>query len=161
MQVVVSGALDYSKPEVQKDMEDLLSRLENTTYIDPLYTESWLRSFLDYVERWKDYPDYYELEIGDEQSFIKALKNVSIRMVLVLVLTTLNNPGGTISKIVCLLSDVSIKEIKVFRALETLSLYHIYLPLAEFMPAIQDNNNNNNNNICTDKQSQIYPRHRI
>ena len=76
-QVVVSGALDYSKPEVQADMENLLSRLENTTYIDPLYTESWLRSFLDYVERWKDYPDYYELEIGDEQSSIKALKNVS------------------------------------------------------------------------------------
>ena len=76
-QVVVSGALDYSKPEVQADMENLLSKLENTTYIDPLYTESWLRSFLDYVERWKDYPDYYELEIGDEQSFIKALKNVS------------------------------------------------------------------------------------
>jgi len=74
--VVVSGALDYSKPEVQADMENLLSKLENTTYIDPLYTESWLRSFLDYVERWKDYPDYYELEIGDEQSFIKALKNV-------------------------------------------------------------------------------------
>ena len=74
---MVSGALDYSKPDVQKDMEDLLSRLENTTYVDPLYTESWLRSFLDYVERWKDYPDYYELEIGDEQSFIKALKNVS------------------------------------------------------------------------------------
>ena len=75
--MVVSGALDYSKPDVQKDMEDLLSRLENTTYVDPLYTESWLRSFLDYVERWKDYPDYYELEIGNEQSFIKALKNVS------------------------------------------------------------------------------------
>ena len=58
-QVVVSGALDYSKPEVQADMEALLSRLENTTYIDPLYTESWLRSFLDYVERWKDYPEAF------------------------------------------------------------------------------------------------------
>ena len=76
IQVVVSGALDYSNPEVQKDMEELLSKLENTTYIDPLYTESWLRSFLDYVERWKDYPDYYELKVDNEQSFIKTLKEV-------------------------------------------------------------------------------------
>ena len=78
LQVVVSGALDYSRPEVQRDMEELLGRLENTTYIDPLYTESWLRSFLDYVQRWKDYPDYYELNVDDEQSFIKTLKDVSI-----------------------------------------------------------------------------------
>lgn len=74
--VVVSGALDYSQIEVQQDMEDLLSKLENTTFIDPLYTESWLRSFLDYVERWKDYPDYYELKVDDEQNFIKTLKDV-------------------------------------------------------------------------------------
>ena len=98
--MVVSGALDYSKPDVQKDMEDLLSRLENTTYVDPLYTESWLRSFLDYVERWKDYPDYYELEIGDEQSFIKALKNVSgTDNTPPLSPSIVNNPTGTISKV--------------------------------------------------------------
>jgi hypothetical protein len=44
LQVVVSGALDYSNPEVQQDLLDLLARLENTTYIDPVYTESWLRN---------------------------------------------------------------------------------------------------------------------
>jgi hypothetical protein len=41
--VVVSGRLDYSSKEVQDELMDLLARLENTTYIDPLYTESWLR----------------------------------------------------------------------------------------------------------------------
>ncbi len=44
---MVSGALDYSNPEVQQDLLDLLARLENTTYIDPVYTESWLRN--DYL----------------------------------------------------------------------------------------------------------------
>jgi len=48
-QVVISGALNYSDVQVQNDLEDLLSSLENTTYIDPIYTESWLRDFTDYV----------------------------------------------------------------------------------------------------------------
>ena len=42
--VVVSGVVDYSDKKVQKEMEELLRALENTTFIDPLYTESWLRS---------------------------------------------------------------------------------------------------------------------
>ena len=40
---MISGRLDYSSAEVQADLLDLLARLENTTYIDPVYTESWLR----------------------------------------------------------------------------------------------------------------------
>ena len=75
--MVISGALDYSSKEVQAGLEELLVQLENTTYIDPIYTESWLRSFLDYVERWRDYPDYDQLKTGDEQSFIRTLKDVS------------------------------------------------------------------------------------
>jgi hypothetical protein len=43
VQVVVSGELDYSSPVVQEELMELLARLENTTYIDPVYTESWLR----------------------------------------------------------------------------------------------------------------------
>jgi hypothetical protein len=62
---------------VQAGLEDLLLQLENTTYIDPIYTESWLRSFLDYVERWRDYPDYDQLKTNNEQNFIRTLKDVS------------------------------------------------------------------------------------
>ena len=75
--MVISGQLDYSSPEVQAGLEDLLMQLENTTYIDPIYTESWLRSFLDYVERWRDYPDYDQLKTDTEQNFIRTLKDVS------------------------------------------------------------------------------------
>jgi len=76
--VVVSGALDYSSKEVQRDMEELVGRLENTTFIDPVYTESWLRSFMDYVSKWADYEAYDKLKVEDEQSFITALKDVYI-----------------------------------------------------------------------------------
>jgi hypothetical protein len=71
--VVISGFHDYSLPEVQEGMERLLSQLENTTFIDPLYTESWLRDFLDYVRRNKDYSP---IDISDEQKFIKNLNSV-------------------------------------------------------------------------------------
>lgn len=74
----MSGKQDYSDPKVQKDMEELMRKLENTTYIDPVYTESWLRDFLQYVEKWADYKEYEGLKVGDEQSFIKALKDVSM-----------------------------------------------------------------------------------
>ena len=77
LQVVVSGQLDYSDPEVQRDMEALVQALENTTYIDPAYTESWLRSFMDYVTRWSDYPGGPELKVDSEQNFIRTLKDVS------------------------------------------------------------------------------------
>lgn len=74
--VIVSGSLDYSSPQVQADMEELLGALENTTFINPVYTESWLRSFLDYVQRWGDYSGDDSLNIKDEQSFITALKDI-------------------------------------------------------------------------------------
>jgi len=73
--VVISGELDYSSKKVQQNIEHLLSSLENTTYIDPIYSESWLRSFVDYVDRWKDYPGS-DLNIDDEQSFIKTLREL-------------------------------------------------------------------------------------
>ena len=73
----MSGLLDYSDPEVQQDMESLVQALENTTYIHPAYTESWLRSFMDYVTRWSDYPGGPELRVDTEQNFISTLKDVS------------------------------------------------------------------------------------
>ena len=73
--MVISGVYDYSSPEVQEGLERLILQLENTTYIDPFYTESWLREFLDYVRRNKDYSP---IDISNEASFIEALNSVSI-----------------------------------------------------------------------------------
>ncbi len=44
VKVVISGEHDYSSKEVQDDVERLITAMENTTYIDPHYTESWLRN---------------------------------------------------------------------------------------------------------------------
>ena len=71
---MISGVYDYSSPEVQEGLERLILQLENTTYIDPFYTESWLREFLDFVRRNKD---YNPIDISTEASFIEALNTVS------------------------------------------------------------------------------------
>lgn len=71
--MVVSGQLDYSDTKVQQDLMSLLSDLENTTYIAPEYTESWLRDFLDYVRRQEEYDP---VDISTEEKFIEALRLV-------------------------------------------------------------------------------------
>ena len=71
--VVVSGRLDYSNPEVQADIEDLMQKLENTTFIDATYSESWLRDFVSYVERNKE---YVPIDVGNESSFIQSVKDI-------------------------------------------------------------------------------------
>jgi hypothetical protein len=74
-QVIISGELNYSDPVIQAQVENLTQTFENTTYISsPLYTESWLRSFVGYVYRNQE---YLNVSIDTEDDFIRALKEVS------------------------------------------------------------------------------------
>ncbi|XP_071874799.1 patched domain-containing protein isoform X3 [Bombus fervidus] len=72
IQVVVSGKYDYSDPVIQAQMENLTRSLEANKYISsaPIYTESWLRSFLSYANN-----SATDVEIKDEKTFIKMLKD--------------------------------------------------------------------------------------
>ncbi|XP_015605307.1 patched domain-containing protein 3 [Cephus cinctus] len=73
IQVVVSGAYDYSDPEIQNQMENLTRTLEETSYISsPIYTESWIRGFLSYVRRNEEVVNG---TIDNEEDFVKTLKD--------------------------------------------------------------------------------------
>lgn len=73
--MVISGQYNYSDPMIQDEVEKLTQRLENTSYIsNSLYTESWLRTFVDYVSRNND---YLNITIENEADFIQNLKEVS------------------------------------------------------------------------------------
>lgn len=74
IQVIVTGDLNYSDPFTQMQIEDVMQRLENTSYVtSSIYTESWLRTFLSFIER----SDYLNISVGTEQEFIDALQEVS------------------------------------------------------------------------------------
>ncbi|XP_023294117.2 patched domain-containing protein 3 [Lucilia cuprina] len=72
MQVIITGDLNYSDPMVQDQIEELTRNLENTSYVtSSLYTESWLRSFVSFVDRNNE---YLNLTLDTEQDFIEAVK---------------------------------------------------------------------------------------
>lgn len=74
IQVVIAGNYDYSDPKIQQQVENLTQTFENTSYIsNGLYTESWLRSFLQYAERNQD---YLNISVNTKKDFIKTLKEL-------------------------------------------------------------------------------------
>lgn len=74
--MVISGQYNYSDTLVQAEVEKLTKRLESTSYIsNSLYTESWLKTFLDYVSANND---YLNVTIDNEVDFIQNLKEVYI-----------------------------------------------------------------------------------
>uniref|UniRef100_A0A0A9X8T6 Patched domain-containing protein 3 n=3 Tax=Lygus hesperus TaxID=30085 RepID=A0A0A9X8T6_LYGHE len=74
MQVVVSGDYNYSDLETQARMENLTKTFEKSPYIsNSLYTESWLRSFVGYINRNKD---YLNVSIDTEPEFIEVLNDL-------------------------------------------------------------------------------------
>jgi hypothetical protein len=74
LQVIISGEMNYSDPMIQAQVENLTQTFESTTYISsPLYTESWLRSFVGYIHRNQE---YLNVSIDTEDNFIKTLKEV-------------------------------------------------------------------------------------
>lgn len=72
----MSGEHNYSDPLVQSQIEHLTQTFENTSYVSgSLYTESWIRSFIQYA---KQNEDYLNISISTEDKFIAALKEVSL-----------------------------------------------------------------------------------
>lgn len=77
VQVILTGDLYYSDTNTQGRIEHLIGTLENTSYVtSSLYTESWLRSFLSFVDR---NSEFLNITIDTEQEFIDALKEVCSR----------------------------------------------------------------------------------
>ncbi|KAK9889583.1 hypothetical protein WA026_006958, partial [Henosepilachna vigintioctopunctata] len=74
MQVIVAGNYDYSSKAIQDQVENLTKTLENTSYVSSqLYTESWLRSFLQYSERNHEYLNF---TIDTKKDFTRVLKEL-------------------------------------------------------------------------------------
>ena len=66
---------DFSDKRTQERIEGITQRFENSSYIDASVTTSWLREFLDYVERNKGYEDI-SLPIDTEADFAHTLETM-------------------------------------------------------------------------------------
>ena len=74
--VMIHGPnIDFSQIEVQKRVENIVSALEDSVYIDGNSTQNWLANFLDYVDRNKGYSDV-NLPVETPEEFADTLKNV-------------------------------------------------------------------------------------
>lgn len=70
----------YSDPQTQQDLMELHQKFENMTYIaGPLYTESWIRAWLGFLDRNQD---YLGLNVTTEEDFIANLREVSFMVIL-------------------------------------------------------------------------------
>ena len=67
--------VDFSDPQTQARIEYITQQFENSTFIAPTTTQSWLRDFLDYIDRNKDFSDI-QLPIGTPSDFANTLRNV-------------------------------------------------------------------------------------
>lgn len=74
--VIIHGPnIDFSKPEVQKRVENIVKALEDSQYIDGNSTQNWLANFLDYVDRNKGFNDV-NLPVDTAEEFADTLKNI-------------------------------------------------------------------------------------
>ena len=75
-QVLINGDLEYWDESVQYEIENLTRTFEQSQFIssNTFYTESWLRSFLGYIDRNQD---SMNISIDTQEAFIDTLKEVS------------------------------------------------------------------------------------
>ena len=70
------GELDYSNVTVQKDLEDILTKIEQSPFFgDSILTESWLRDFLQFNEVRSLFEDVGNT--STEVGFVRELRTVS------------------------------------------------------------------------------------
>ena len=74
IQLILTGDLNYSDPNTQQTIEKVMGSFESTSYVtSSMYSESWLRSYFDFVNRTKD---FLNISIDTEQEFIDGLRQV-------------------------------------------------------------------------------------
>ena len=73
--VVIAGDVEYSDPDTQHQIEQMLRSFENSTFVAAEMTTSWLRDFNGFVDRNKDYDDM-EINLDTEEEFVTTLRTL-------------------------------------------------------------------------------------
>lgn len=115
--MAITGDVNYSDPQTQQDLMELHQKFENMTYIaGPLYTESWIRAWLGFLDRNNE---YLGLNVTTEEDFITNLREVSFMVILWSSLSYFNplNTGRcflSLGSLFCLLCSHSSIEVESY-----------------------------------------------
>lgn len=77
VQLVIDKPINYADEEVQKNIEKLLTDLEDSQYFaEYSFTESWLRSYLKFLKLARHLLMIRGYDINNKQDFIEVLRNI-------------------------------------------------------------------------------------
>ncbi|XP_054167709.1 patched domain-containing protein 3-like [Oppia nitens] len=77
IQVVVNETLNYADPEVQKKIESMLEKFEESPFVaDKILTESWLRAYQTFLNQEDSFLFLQALNISDQLDFNRGLRDI-------------------------------------------------------------------------------------
>lgn len=79
IQIVIDQEIDYSDVKVQEQIEDMLTSIENTGYIIPNLTESWLRYYLKFLKNNATSNLVSQYNVSKIEDFILVLRKLFLR----------------------------------------------------------------------------------
>lgn len=77
IQVIINDTLNYADPVVQAKIERILTRFESSEYVaNKSLTESWLRSYLSFVEQEDSFLFLQSLNMSNQDDFYTGLRSI-------------------------------------------------------------------------------------
>ncbi|KAH9421434.1 Hedgehog receptor [Dermatophagoides pteronyssinus] len=77
IQVVVNETMNYADPKIQQQIEEMLQRFEDSPYVsDRSMTESWLRSYLTFLNQDDSFLFLQALNLSDPSDFYRGLRDI-------------------------------------------------------------------------------------
>lgn len=78
IQVAINKSLDYSNETIRQNVENVLNRMENLPNMSPL-TDSWLRSYLAFIDSKNSWFFLRGLNISNSEDFITGFRDVFLK----------------------------------------------------------------------------------
>lgn len=81
IQVIINQTLNYADPAVQEKIERILTRFESSQYVaNKSLTESWLRSYLSFINQEDSFLFLQALNLTNQDDFYTGLKSIFLHL---------------------------------------------------------------------------------
>ena len=81
IQVVINQTLNYADPSAQAKVENILSKFESSPYVaESFLTESWLRSYLQFIKQEDSFLFLQSLNLTNQDDFYTGLRSIFLHL---------------------------------------------------------------------------------